>query len=297
MDRRNLLKSVIGSAAATALISDSRDQFPRAAEPGRSVQPRLSACIEAVFRDVKPFEARLEQVKAAGLDVFEFWSWGGKDLDALNARRKELGLTVAIFSCATGGELVAPGSAAKFLPALNDSIAAARRLDCRRLIATVGKERADIPRAAQHANVVEALKAGAPVLEQQNMILCIEPLNLLVDHPGQYLSTSAEAFEIVDEVGSPNVKVLFDIYHQQITEGNVIHNITKNMERIGHFHVADVPGRHEPGTGEINYLNVFRAIGATSYDACLGLEMWPAGDNVAAVRETKALFDRALAGQ
>ena len=95
---------------------------------------------------------------------------------------------------------------------------------------------------------------------------------------------------MVDEVGSPAVKLLFDIYHQQITEGNLIENISRNIAKIGHFHVADVPGRHEPGTGEINYRNVFRAIAGKGYDGFLGLEMWPTGDHVAAVKETMAIF-------
>jgi hydroxypyruvate isomerase len=293
MNRRTLLKSVIGSATAI-LISDTRGLRAHAAGPGNSGRPRLSACIQAVFRDVNPFEARLDKVKEAGLSVFEFWSWRDKNLDALEARRKELGLECSIFSCDTGGDLVKPNSAEKFVLALRASIEAAKKLACKRLIATVGNELKDLSRDEQHRNIVEALKAGAPVLQGEGFVLCVEPLNVLVNHKGYYLATSAEAFQIMDEVGSPSVKVLFDIYHQQITEGNVINNITRNIGKIGHFHVADVPGRMEPGTGEINYLNVFRAIGKSGYDAFVGLEMWPKGDNVAAVKETKGIFDQAM---
>ena len=110
------------------------------------------------------------------------------------------------------------------------------------------------------------------------MTLSIETLNVLVDHKGYYLATSEEGFRMVDAVGSPRVRLLFDIYHQQITEGNLIANITANLGKISHFHLADVPGRHQPGTGEINYLNVFRAIAAKGYTGFLGLEMWPTVD-------------------
>jgi hydroxypyruvate isomerase len=79
----------------------------------------------------------------------------------------------------------------------------------------------------------------------------------------------------VDQVGSPNVKLLYDIYHQQITEGNLIATITANIDKISHFHVADVPGRHEPGSGEINYKNVFKSISEAGYDGFVGLEFWP----------------------
>jgi hydroxypyruvate isomerase len=105
--------------------------------------------------------------------------------------------------------------------------------------------------------------------------LVLEPLNIKVDHPGYYLQTAKEGFEMIDEVGSPALKMLFDIYHHQIMEGNVIADITKNIAKIAHFHVADVPGRHEPGSGEINYANVFRAIASSGYQGFVGLEYKP----------------------
>jgi hydroxypyruvate isomerase len=100
---------------------------------------------------------------------------------------------------------------------------------------------------------------------------------------------------MVQEVGNPAVRIVFDIYHQQITEGNLIANITGNLAKIGHFHVADVPGRHQLGTGEINYLNVFRAIAAKGYTGFLGLEMWPTVDHAKAVQEAKTLLAEAIA--
>jgi hydroxypyruvate isomerase len=118
---------------------------------------------------------------------------------------------------------------------------------------------------------------------------------VLVDHKGYYLATSEEGFRMVDVVGSPRVRLLFDIYHQQITEGNLIANITANIGKISHFHVADVPGRHQPGTGEINYLNVFRAIAAKGFTGFLGLEMWPTVDHTKAVRESISLLAEATA--
>ncbi|MHB1034397.1 MAG: hydroxypyruvate isomerase family protein [Pirellulales bacterium] len=260
--------------------------------PAPAGKPRLSACVEALFTDV-PFEDRPAKVKAAGLDAFEFWGWRGRNLDRLARTREELGLEVAGFSCDTGGPLVAPGSAEKFVPALKESLAAAKKLGCRRLIATVGNELKDIPRARQHGNCVEAFRAAAPLCEDAGVTLTIEPLNVLVNHKGYYLATSEEGFRMVDEVGSPRVRLLFDIYHQQITEGNLIANITANLAKTGHFHVADVPGRHQPGTGEINYVNVFRAIVAKGYTGFLGLEMWPTVDHAKAVREASAILAEA----
>lgn len=284
--------SVVTAGALAPFLASST---ARAAEaPQNPGKPRLSACIEAVF--TKPaFEQRLEEVKAVGLKAFEFWGWRNRNVEALAAKREELGLEVATFSADTGGALVAPGSKERFLPALKASIAAAKKLGATRLIATVGNELKNVPRSEQHQNIVEAFKAGAPFCEEAGITIVIEPLNVLVNHKGYYLATSAEAFQIVDEVGSANVKLLFDIYHQQITEGNLIQNITNNIKKIGHFHVADVPGRHQPGTGEINYASVFRAIASKGYTGFVGLEMWPTIDHATAVKQVMEIFDKAVA--
>jgi hypothetical protein len=132
-------------------------------------------------------------------------------------------------------------------------------------------------------------KLLAPLVEAVGITVVVEPLNVLVDHPGYYLTTSAEGFEILDEVGSQAVKLLFDIYHQQITEGNLLANIVPHIKQIGHFHVADVPGRHEPGTGEINYANVFHAIDKAGYEGFVGLEYWPTVPAADTLRTVRAL--------
>ena len=116
------------------------------------------------------------------------------------------------------------------------------------------------------------------------MQLVFEPLNVLVDHPGYYLTQSSEAFDITMAVSSPHVKVLFDIYHQQITEGDVISSITANIEKIGHFHAAGVPGRHELSTSELNYVEIFKAIDATSYSGAVGFEYYPEQDPLSGIQ-------------
>lgn len=281
------LLAALSAGSAVSLVHTASGDTPSLAR-----RPRLSVCIDALFGDL-PFEQRPAKVKAAGVDAFEFWGWRGRNLDLLAKTRADLGMEAAGFACDTGGPLVAPGSAEKFIPALKDTLAAAKKLGCREIIAAVGNELKDLPRAQQHENCVKAFRAAAPLCEDAGVTLSIETLNVLVDHKGYYLATSEEGFRMVDEVGSPRVRLLFDIYHQQITEGNLIANITANMAKIGHFHVADVPGRHQPGTGEINYRNVFRAIIAKGYTGFLGLEMWPTVDHTTAVREAIALLAEA----
>ena len=290
MPRRRFISLAAAISAGTAVPLALAETGKVGAPAGK---PRLSVCIDALFTDV-PFEDRPAKVKGTGLDAFEFWGWRGRDMDRLARIREELGIEVAGFACDTGGPLVAPGSAERFIPALKDTLAAAKKLGCREIIAQVGNELKDIPRARQHENCVKAFRAAAPLCEDAGVTMTIETLNILVDHKGYYLATSEEGFRMVDEVGSPRVRLLFDIYHQQITEGNLIANITGNIAKINHFHVADVPGRHQPGTGEINYLNVFRAIVTSGFTGFLGLEMWPTVDQTQAVREAIAMLAEAM---
>ena len=248
---------------------------------------RISCCIEMVLRDLPPAE-RIRAVADAGVDAVEFWGWEGKDLDALEAALKDAGLPLAAF-CTPGGMMVDASRREEFVAGVKETIPVAERLGCRTLIATTGQELEGVPRADQHAAVVAALKAAAPLLEDHGIVLTLEPLNVLVDHAGYYLVASAEGFQIVDEVGSPNVKLLYDIYHQQISEGNLIPTLRAHWQQIGHFHAADHPGRHEPGTGEINYRNVFAAIHALEYDGYVGMEYRPTKDDLETLRDVVAL--------
>jgi hydroxypyruvate isomerase len=128
------------------------------------------------------------------------------------------------------------------------------------------------------------------MLEDTGITLVIEPLNELVDHVGYYLVRSKEAFEIIDEVDSLRVKVVYDIYHQQISEGQLIANIAANIGKIAHFHAAGNPGRHELNIGELHYPSILAAIGETDYDGYVGLEYWPVNDPLAGLREVAGWF-------
>jgi hydroxypyruvate isomerase len=241
-----------------------------------------------IFRDL-PFTERIGATKAAGLDTVEFWGWRNKDLDAVRAACEEHGVRVATFGIETGGPLTADGSQDAFLSGVRESIDAAKKLDVSTLLCTTGNEQPGRSREAQRQSVVAKLKAAAPVLEDAGMTAVLEPLNVLVDHAGYYLVTSAEGFQIVDEVGSPSVKLLFDIYHQQITEGNVIRNLTENIGKVGHVHAADNPGRQEPGTGELNYEVIFRKLDEAGYGGYVGLEYRPSKDPAETLRDVKSL--------
>lgn len=250
--------------------------------------PKLSACIEMIFRDL-PFVERIGATKAAGLDTVEFWGWRNKDLDAVRAACEQHGVSVATFGMDTGGPLTAPGDIDALLSGVTESIDAARKLGVTTLLCTTGNEQPGQPREAQRELVVGKLQAAAPLLEDAGITAVLEPLNILVDHAGYFLVTTAEALQILDAVGSPNVKLLFDVYHQQISEGNVLRNLTGNLDRIGHVHVADNPGRMEPGTGELNYAVIFRKLDETGYQGYVGLEYRPSRDPAETLRDVARL--------
>jgi hydroxypyruvate isomerase len=247
-----------------------------------------------IFGEVS-FYDRFRAAADAGLSAVEFWGWCGKDLDKIKALSEDNGLTVAAFCVSSeDGEfnnkrLLYSDGIRAFVEASKLSIEKARAMGTPSLIMTTGQERNDVTRYKQHTNIVLALKTAAPYYEEAGITLVLEPLNVLKDHRGYYLHSSYEAFGIAREVGSPAVKILYDIYHQQISEGNLIPTIRENIDLIGHFHTADVPGRNQPGTGEINYANVFAAIDKLGYDRYVGLEYSPTVSSAETIRTTAAL--------
>ena len=254
---------------------------------------RLSPCIEMFWRDVA-FPDRIQRAASLGFNAYEFWGYDSKDLDAIERATKETGL--ALSACCVnmslaGGtiSMLQPEGSGLFADAVKDCLAVQGRLGCKSFIVTTGQELDGVPRSQQHHACVASLKAGAPIAEDAGITLVLEPLNLLVNHKGYYLSTSAEGFGIVDEVGSPAVKLLFDVYHQQITEGNLSLNIRDNIDKIGHFHVANHPGRHELWTGEIDYNHILALIDGTDYAGYVGLEFSPSDPEQADAILTRTL--------
>ncbi len=242
---------------------------------------RFSPCLDIFFENL-PFEKRLEEINRLGYRNFEFWTWWDKDVRAIKETAEEFNMEVAAF-CTKFISLVDTNKRSAYLEGLSETINVAKELGNKVIISQVGDELKDVSRESQKEALIEGLLESAKLLEGTNLILAIEPLNVLYDHPGYFLSSSKEAYEIVNAVGSKNVKILFDIYHQQVTEGNLINNIIKYRDQIAHFHMADLPDRCEVGTGEINYPNVLKAIESTNFKGCVGIEFFPKNQNHAEV--------------
>ncbi len=272
---------------------------PLASAPAAPGTFKLSVRVEPMFRKLALPE-QMRKVAEAGYKGFEFGNWRVENPAEISKLARSLDLECACIVVRGASEapmsLTAPADRAAFLSALKDSTEAAKRFGTTRVVTLAGKEVPGVPREAQHKSIVEGLKAAHEIVAPAGITMILEPFNTLVDHPGAYLAIMQEAFAIVKEVGSPFLKILFDIYHVQIMEGNLSNTIRKNIAMIGHFHVADVPGRHEPGTGEINYLSVFRAIQQTGYRDFVGMEYGPSKDPATTLAEVKALW-RTATGQ
>jgi hydroxypyruvate isomerase len=246
---------------------------------------QFSACIEWLFaRDGDVFADRIGRAHAAGLDAVEFWHWTNKDLNAIAAAVAETGIAVSGMVAEPMIALTNPANKEAWLKGLRESVAVAQRLGAPVLIAQAGDDLPEFSRAEQRAAIVAALSAGADILEGSGVRLGLEPLNTKIDHVGYYLSSTAEGLDIVDEVGRPEVGIVYDLYHSAVMGENTQQVIGDRIDRIVHLHVADHPGRNDPGTGHIDLAERLDWLFAGGYRGRIGLEYKPAASDAAAVR-------------
>lgn len=244
---------------------------------------KASVCIEMIYTEM-PFLDRIRKAADQGFDGIEFWNWDNKDIPAIEKVVKETGLEIAAMQSNRGGTLINPADREHFIAGIQESLDLAKRLNVKAMFLLtdeLGDDRSvkfqfpDLSEEDKFKSVLEGLQEIAPLAEAAGVPLVMEPLNNLVDHAGYWLKYADVGFDLVRQVNSPNIRLLFDIYHQQVTEGNIIERLTQNVDLVGHVHVADVPGRHEPGTGELNFANILSALRKTGYDRYVGLEFDP----------------------
>jgi hydroxypyruvate isomerase len=259
---------------------------------------KSSVCIEMIFTEV-PFLERIQKAAEAGFDAIEFWNWDNKDLLAIKAAADRWGLGISSFQSNLGGTLIHPAQRDSFVAGIQKSLEKAQEMGAAALFLLtdeLGDDRSvrfqfpELSEEEKYQSVLDGLKALAPLAEKAGVPLVLEPLNIHVDHPGYFLNRSAVGFKLVRAVGSPYIRLLFDIYHMQVMEGNIIESLTRNLDVIGHVHVADVPGRHEPGTGELHYGNIFRALRQAGYDRYVGFEFEPTVPSEQAAATSLALL-------
>lgn len=252
----------------------------------------LSVCAEMVFLDL-PFLERVERIHAMGFGV-EIWDWTKRDIDAL----VKIGARITSMTGYISGNLTDSGEIAKLLSSANESIEVARRLGCPSLnlhgtgLNNVGLpvKPVEIVTGEMWLKAKSTLDALATLGEKAGKVFTLENLNTAVDHPGTPFAKAEDTLALVAAVNSPYLKMNLDIYHAQIGEGNLVELIKRSEKHIGEIQVADVPGRKEPGTGEINYKAIARALKGINYYGVVALEGWASGDSVVALESFREAF-------
>ncbi len=272
--RRELLAG--GAALAVGSMLSSRGQTASPADrPGRTPHTRFAVNIEMWFTAL-PFLDRIAKAAELGFPAIEFWPWRGREVDVIAERCREHSLEIAQFT-AWGFRpgLNHPDNHDRFVEEVAASSEVAHQLSCKLMTVVAGDDQPGMTKAQMHEHVIQGLKRGAKVAEEQGVTLILEPMNGRVDHKGHCLYGSEDAVRIVRAVGSPAVKINWDLYHMQISEGDLCGHLRDGFDALGYVQVADHPGRHEPGTGEVCYTRVFQELLNLGYRGLVGLECVP----------------------
>lgn len=253
----------------------------------------IAANLEWLFTEAGDDTAsRIRAAAAHGLDAVEIWGWREKDLDAIAAALDDTGVTLQSLIVDPKADLADPATHAGYLDDVRDSLAAAQRLGSPYLVAVSGDEIAGVDRATQHAAIVDVLSAAAAILDGTGVTILLEPLNTRVDHVGTYLSSTREGLEIVREVGSPSIRLLLDAYHALMMDEDLAEAVGGDIALVGHVQVADAPGRHEPGTGTIDWERQFRTLRDLGYTGRFGMEYTPTTETVASLAAVEEIAER-----
>jgi hydroxypyruvate isomerase len=299
MNRRTFTRNVAGTVVAAYGLANQpllAAEQPTANKSGNAGAPfGLSVMLWTVFRDL-PFEQRLEKVAEAGFRnvelVGEYSSWSEDDFRKANAKRKELGIT---FDCTAGLKhtLCNPAERTALVNEFRDTLPVMEKIGCPTMIVLSGNRVDGLSPETHHQSCIDTLRALAEVA--QGKTINGQPVSLLLEtidpleNPKIYLTHIDEALEIVEAVNHPQVKLLYDFFHEQIAAGNLIAKLEKALPHLALVHIADVPGRHEPGTGEINYESILRKLTELNYTGMVAMEFRPTSDPVGKLRAAREM--------
>jgi hydroxypyruvate isomerase len=283
LHRREFLKTAVAATATGPLMAgELSGTSPYTPQQARVFRLRYAPHF-GMFRAHAGDDlvAQLDFMRAEGftaLEDNEMKSRSVADQERIARAMQRLGMQMGVFvahQIAWNEANLTSGDASRrdaFVQQVRESVDVAKRVNAKWMTVVPGHVDRRLDMGFQTANVIEALKRAAAILEPHGLVIVLEPLNTLRDHPGQFLTRVPQAYAICKAVGSPACKILFDAYHQQITEGNLIPNIDAAWDEIAYVQVGDNPGRKEPGTGEVNYRNVFRHLHSKGYRGVIGME-------------------------
>lgn len=290
-NRRAFLGTTAAAASAASAASFAQAADPATADDstlGQTMHTRFAVNIEMWFTEFD-FLDRIKQAAALGFPAIEFWPWRNRDIKAIASLTQELGIEIAQFT------------AWPFNPGMNDpanhdavvkeveaSCRVANQLKCRKMTVVGGDDQPGMTQEQMHKNIIKALKRCAPIAKAHDIMLILEPMNIRVDHKGHCLYGSPHPVRICREVDSPHVKINWDLYHMQISEGDLCGRLAEGFDQCGYLQLADHPGRHEPGTGEVHYNRVLQQAYELGYRDYVGLECVPATTELAAARAVAA---------
>lgn len=239
---------------------------------------RYSACIEMLFvPETADMAQRIHLAKAEGFDLVEFWRWSDKDLDAIETALAETGVQLAGIVAEPLAELTRESDHDRFLTGLEQSRDVALRLGAKVLICQSGPLLPDIDRDRQHDALVTAMARSAELLAGSGVRLALEPLNDRVDHPGYYLTSTAEGLDICEAVNRTEIGITYDMYHSMVMGEDPETVLAGRLHHIAHLHLADHPGRNQPGSGALPIRQNLEWLIGQGYAGAVGLEFRPTG--------------------
>ena len=289
MHRREFGKLMVG-ATLGGVLSPAYDQT----SPSQNGS-RFSVMLWTLEKQAL-FDRCLEMVADAGYQGVEltgqFQKWSPDETRRVMAKMRALGLTFDMLSGVKAG-FADPSGAAEFMAQATAQMKAAKELESPQINLKSGNRIDSVLRSVQHAASIENLKRAADLAAANQVQIVVEPIDPL-ENPNMYLTSVSEAFDIIRAVDSPQVRVLYDFYHEQRAYGNLIEKLEQNIDLVGLIHIADVPGRHEPGTGEIDYANIYRKLGQLKYNKFITMEFYPTQDPVATLRKARLDAQQAM---
>ena len=283
----------MGLGAAGLAFGQRRGAEPQAGPQGMPPPKNAKVTSSVMLWTLEgSMEEKLAKAAEAGMQSVELVSehvkWTDADAEKYKALAQSYGIGMDALLSQTDWvhrpvTMVNPAHREAFLKDVRDAAAWAKKLNVSQVIVLSGNEQAGMTREAQHASMVTGGKLAAEIAKDADVRLILENLNSRVNHKGYYLTSAKEALQVVKEVDSPHFRLLFDIYHEYVQNGNPIPVVTEAVPYVSVFHVADAPGRHDPGTGEMKWDEIYRAIGKTEYAGYITLEYEPKGDEVASL--------------
>jgi hydroxypyruvate isomerase len=263
---------------------------------------KYSICIENFYKNLS-FEDKFAAARRDGFEYCEFWTWKGRNWRGVKKAIADSGMKIAAFSGDDAYSLINPAESGLYVAFLRESIKRAKEIHCRYLVIHSDAFNKDgsakemdqpLSDEVKFLSMYKVLKTIVPFAEKEDVTLVLEPLNTRSGQPrahkNYFLEYPQPAFDLTRQVGSDKIKVLYDIYHMQLMVGNVIKTLEDNLDQLGYIHLADVPGSHEPGTGELNCGNILKALDAMGYNGFVGFELLPSETDEKAMKAIKEIW-------